>query len=147
MTFVVDTNVAVVANGGDWLDKAPACVSACLRIIQGIMESECVAVDDAWLIIGEYRKNLNDSGEPGFGDKFLKWILTNLRSERCCFVRMRDFPNHPSLVKFDPNDRKFVQVALGHNELPPILQATDSKWRGFETALREHAVTIRFLCA
>ena len=146
MTFVVDTNVAVVANGRDWLDRAPGCVQACIQIVREITADGCIAVDDLWLILREYKNNLNESGEPGVGDQFLKWVLTNTFTPRCCLVTMREFPDHPELSTFDPSDRKFVQVALAHNELPPILQATDTKWRQFEALLRQHRIDVRFLC-
>ena len=146
MTFVVDTNVLVVSNGRDWLDRAPGCVSTCVRILREIQESHSVAVDYGWQILGEYKNNVSESGEPGLGDGFLKWLLTNLAAPSCCFVAMMDFPERPDLSKFDPKDRKFVQVALAHDERPPVLQATDRKWRHFENALRDCGITVRFLC-
>jgi hypothetical protein len=147
MTFIVDTNVAVVANGGDWLDKAPECVIACSRHIMNVKESGRIALDDRWSIVEEYRRNLRVSGEPGLGDAFLKWVLTNIMNpERCDLVTAAPFPDHPHLAAFDPADRKFVSVAMAHNQRPPILQATDSKWRNFAVSLAEMGVDVLFLC-
>ncbi len=36
-----------------------------------------LVLDDMWRIIGEYMQNLRSSGEPGVGDAFLRWVLTN----------------------------------------------------------------------
>jgi hypothetical protein len=147
MTFVVDTNVAVVANGREWLDKAPDCVIACIQQITKIKDSGRIAVDDGWKILKEYGNNLRESGEPGAGDAFFRWVLSNSRNpERCDLVSAAPFPDNDDLRAFDPADRIFVTVALAHSEHPPILQATDSKWKNFEPALAECGVNVRFLC-
>ena len=146
MTFVVDTNVAVVANGKEWIDRAPGCVLACNRKLTEIKESGRVAVDDRWEIVGEYRRKLRESGEPGAGDAFLKWLLTNLwNPERCDQVKPETFPGDASLAAFHSKDRKFVTVAMAHLEHPPILEATDSDWRDFAEALARYVV-VDFLC-
>jgi|SRR5271154_3022939 len=147
MTFVVDTNVAVVANGREWLLTAPECVIACNRQLAEIKDSGRIAVDDGWKILKEYRNNLRESGEPGAGDAFWKWVLSNSRNpERCDFVSAAPFPDNDELKAFDPADRVFVTVALAHSERPPILQATDLKWKNFVGVLSEHGVNVRFVC-
>jgi hypothetical protein len=57
-----------------------------------------------------------------------------------------EFPNHPGLSTFDPSDRKFVAVANAHPGKPPILQATDSKWVGWNEALNACDIKVDFLC-
>jgi hypothetical protein len=56
------------------------------------------------------------------------------------------FPEDESLSKFDLSDRKFVAVALVHPEHPPILNASDSDWSHFKTALAAYGVQVEFLC-
>ncbi len=146
MTFVIDTNVLKVANGGDWLNLDPQCVRTCVKKLGDVKNSGRVALN--WEIIGEYKRNLRESGEPGDGDAFLKWLLSNvMNSLRCDFVEPADFPDDPRLAAFDLADRKFVTVARGHAERPPILQAKDSKWPEFAAPLAEYGVIIDFLCA
>jgi hypothetical protein len=52
----------------------------------------------------------------------------------------------PQGVHYDPSDRKFLAVAAAHKERPPILQALDSKWWGWQAALATIGVKIHFLC-
>lgn len=153
---VVDTNVAVVANGRHPM-ASPECVKQCIKQLEGIRRRERVAIDDGWRILGEYRKNLSESGQPGVGDRFLKWLLQNhANHQRCAKVTLTpideaaqiyvEFPSSPGLAEFDPSDRKFVAVANAHPAKPRILQAVDSKWRGFEGALVAVGIHVDFLC-
>ena len=58
---VVDTNVPLVANG-----KADhvgwECVAACVRELRQVQANRRTLLDDKWLIIEEYRRNLSHSG-------------------------------------------------------------------------------------
>jgi len=148
MTLVVDTNVPKVANGGEWLVKKPECVQNCVARLREIQESGRIALDYGWLIAIEYKNQLRESGEPGVGDAFLRWVLTNIRNpDRCDLVPLAPFPDDPRLAGFDPADRKFVTVAIAHPEHPPILQATDAKWRVYAATFQEFGVNIEFLCS
>jgi len=153
---VVDTNVPIAANGGD--EVAPDCVLACQSaLVEVLGDRRRLAIDDDWRIIGEYRHKLRASGEPGLGDRFLKWVLTNWANpERCDLVpitardeeagEFEEFPKGEGLERFDPSDRKFVAVANAHAERPPILQGLDSKWWGWNAALASAGITVNFLC-
>jgi len=114
-------------------------------------------LDDGWRIINEYRGNLSSKGQPGVGDRFLLWVLRNLRNpDRCVCVpitpirsdacNFEEFPNHPGLAQFDPSDRKFVAVAVSHGGCPPILEGTDAKWWGWREALAECGIKVVFVC-
>ena len=154
---VVDTNVPKTAN----LSKNPAsisddlvfCVAQCVNAIENIIKKGGLVMDEGDDIYNEYRKQLSMSGEPGIGDKFLKWVH-NYRfgpsSDRVSITKMGDsydeFPNHDGLSNFDISDRKFVAVANAHPEKPPILEATDSKWWGWKDALEESGIIVNFLC-
>lgn len=153
--LVVDTNVALVANGK--AEATPGCVSACTAALLELMRAGHLVLDDRFHILSEYRKKLSSTGQPGLGDAFLKWVYTNRTNPDCCTcVRItpkpqdtqdfHEFPVHEGLNAFDPSDRKFVAVACVHPDRPPILQAADSKWWGWQDALRECGVQVRFLC-
>lgn len=111
--------------------------------------------DDIWIILGEYLRNLRSIGEPGAGDRFLLWLLRN-KDTQCDLVSLipvngsenefEEFPNDPVLDGFDPDDRKFIAVAIAKLEKLPILQAVDSKWLDFRDAFRRNGVTITFIC-
>lgn len=150
---VVDTNVPALAN--DLGSPFPACVAACVARLRRITRSGQIVLDDSWLILREYQANLRSSGQPGVGDAFLKWVLLNWASaSRCCLVSVtpcgdkmfEEFPDAPELSGFDPDDRKFVAVALADEDNPPILQALDSEWWGYRKELAENGVTVDFLC-
>lgn len=155
--LVVDTNIAIAANGQAACPQAsPACVRACISAVNEFMaDRKKLVLDERWRIIGEYRHKLSASGQPGIGDRFLKWVLTNHQNtDRCERVPIHEagspeefseIPVELSAI-FDPSDRKFLAVALAHPDRPPILQAVDSKWWGWRQALAKHGVRVEFLC-
>ncbi|MCC9000493.1 MAG: hypothetical protein LM522_13555 [Candidatus Contendobacter sp.] len=149
--WVIDTNVLLVA-GGRHEDISPACVMACVECLEKIMREGRVALDDAYRILEEYQHKTNPNRGKGVGQVFLKWLLRN--RSRCLFVALQEhpergfhsFPEDPELVQFDPADRKFVAVAAACPEPAEILQAADSKWLGWENALKRHGIAVKFLC-
>lgn len=132
MKVIVDTNVAVVANGrGRSPQASPSCVLRCVGRLRDLQLHHTLVLDDGWRILREYLRELSPAGQPGVGDAFLKWVLTNQANPaRCEQVRIipRDaaqpggelceFPDDPALAGFDPSDRKFVAVALAHRPSP-----------------------------
>ncbi|MBW4552647.1 MAG: hypothetical protein KME35_16290 [Aphanocapsa sp. GSE-SYN-MK-11-07L] len=156
MFVVVDTNVLIVANGRATPQANPTCVTNCVRRLQSIRNQEVLVIDDGWHILSEYRRKVSPSGQPGVGDAFLKWVLTNQKNpNRCVDVSITpipgeesfvEFPSDVELANFDRSDRKFVAVALTHPAKPPILNAVDSDWRDFYQPLARNGVQIEFLC-
>ena len=154
--IVVDTNVVVVANG--FSEQASEdCVETCAEKLEEIMRDEVkLVLDDNWKILGEYAQNLHFTGND-VGDRFLRWVLRNWRNpDRCDLVHItpidgsenefEELPNDPALNDFDPDDRKFIAVALAHPERPPILQAVDSQWWDFRDALHRNGIIVEFIC-
>jgi len=153
---VVDTNVPVVANGNS-AQASPKCVQTCAIRLRELTERGRLVIDDRWLILKEYMANLRSSGQPGNGDAFLKWVLTNYRNpERCEMVSITptdaelndftEFPTTPSLSGFHGDDRKFVAVSMAHSDHPPILQAVDAEWWRLRDAFRQAGINVDFLC-
>lgn len=152
---IVDTNVALVSNQAS--TAGPECVMACTKALQDIMGGGQVVIDDGWRIVGEYKRKLNPSGQPGPGNAFLKWLLTNYADpDRCTQIAITPLDNDPEdfeqfpeslrCIGFDRSDRKFVAVAVAHSNSPPILQALDSKWWGWRENLRQAGIAVAFLC-
>jgi len=156
-SFVVDTNVAVVASYRS-PQAGPSCVLACVDALEYITKNGRIVIDGKDRILSEYRRNLNLSGQPGMGDAFLKWVWYNQANpELCEQVEIhprgkgieedyQEFPVDPALCKFDPSDRKFVAVALGSKNNPEVLNAVDPDWWEHKQALQECGVRISFLC-
>jgi hypothetical protein len=150
-SFVIDTNVLYVANAQSHTSRA--CVAECARKLSEIMQSGLVVVDSSRLIRKEYESFGKKTGQPGAGSRFLRWLNQNGPRISTVDITAHDvrgfeeFPEHDCLKSFDPSDRKFVAVAAGHGAFPPILQAADSKWWGWSTALQECGINVEFLCS
>lgn len=155
---LVDTNVPKTANLATQPDPASdvpdCCVLACIEAIEHVISRRTLVMDAGDEIFDEYRQQLSMRGQPGVGDRFMKWVHDNRwsfsNSDRVAITKNGDsydeFPDHDGLKEFDKSDRKFVAVANAHSEKPPILQATDSKWWGWKEALEEVGITVHFLC-
>jgi hypothetical protein len=155
MKAIIDTNVLIAANGRDCPQVTRKCQLRTGQYLRDIQTNGIIVIDNRWLILNEYKNKVNQTGQPGIGDAFLKWVLSNQRnSQRCEQVEIhpsednsfREFPDAPQLEKFDPSDRKFVAVALTAPDRPPIVNAVDSDWAEFYEALTQCGVNLQFLC-
>jgi hypothetical protein len=151
---VIDTNVLMVADGrADQAD--PDCVLACVDALQEAKERGLTLIDADYLILDEYRRGVG-LGSRRAGGVFLKWLWDNQANQkRCLRVSLTprgpdgdfaEFPADPALQTFDPDDRKFVAVAVSSGLAPPILNASDTDWWHHREALARNAVILRFLC-
>ena len=152
--IIVDTNVAIVANGKtEQADQR--CISKCRAKLQHIRDEYRLLLDNRNLILDEYRRNLNPSGQPGLGEGFFIWLWQNQANpEYCRKVAVKphknrefeEFPDDPNLSSFDRDDRKFVAVALASGTTPKVLNASDTDWWHHRQALRQNGVEVVFLC-
>lgn len=155
---LVDSNVPINANKATDPEKVPdemrECVLACIQAVEHVVDNGVLVVDDGGEIFGEYHTSLSFRGQPGVGDRFLKWVHDHQwmvdSVDRIPITPVgnsyKEFPCHSGLSGFDISDRKFVAVANAHPERPPILQATDSKWWGFKSLLNAVGISVTFLC-
>lgn len=148
--FVVDTNVAIVANGcAAQVDQL--CQLTCVRKLKSLVAEGVVAIDDGMLILNEYIRCLNLSGKPGVGDAFFKHVFDNqCQSDRVRRVRVtpsaddrRGFEELPE-NSFDPEDRKFLAVAVAANAV--VLNAADRHWSQHTALMSRLGVDVRQLC-
>ena len=100
---------------------------------------------------------MRSPGEPGIGDKYLKWIFTNYKNpEKCSLVEIKptdkscldfvELADIEALSDFDPSDKKFIAVAIAHPKKPSIVEASDSKWIRLRGELDSFGVSIIFPC-
>jgi hypothetical protein len=162
MSFVIiDTNVLMVANedfppGQVDGDDVKACIER-LEAIQNGRSKERVVLDIEDRLLGEYQETLQSSQQPSTGHAFLYWLFqAGWNPSLCDRVPITcqseseqvfaEFPAHAALSDFDVADRKFVATSNAHASKPPILQAVDAKWMGWEPALNECGIRIEWLC-
>jgi hypothetical protein len=154
--FVVDVNVAIVANGHS-RQADLACVSACVNALDEIVQRGMIVLDDGWQILAEYIRHLSPKGQPGLGDAFMQWVWEHQsiddRCERVTLTPSRnavdefeEFPADSQLRDFDRSDRKYVAVALSSRKNPEVLNAVDPDWWQHKEVLLRNSVRLRFLC-
>lgn len=126
MKHVVDTNVLVVAEGAA-PQASRECLSRCAQRLRRFTRDEDILVlDEAREILREYQRAVPQTGQPGVGRAFLKWVLTNWANPgRCELVAVERhaaqyaaFPSDPGLSGFHDDDHVFVALALSHRERP-----------------------------
>ncbi|MCE2412824.1 hypothetical protein J4G07_02370 [Candidatus Poribacteria bacterium] len=160
---VIDTNVILVAKGRSeqaWSE----CVSSCRERLNQIIEgAEKIIIDDNRAILGEYIDYLEDDNlttDERINGHFLEWFIRNYtNTEQCVQVTItpiqdgrgfEEFPDDPELSDFDPDDRKFIAVAVAyenkHQQKSPILQAVDSQWYGFRELFVQNGLIVEFVC-
>ncbi len=154
MHYLIDTNVAIAANGKS--AASPACVLAAIERLERLIAGEILVLDDAEHILTEYRRHLSPHGQPGTGDQFYRWIWEQAayNPRHCKQIHLEldengafaAFPKTPELANFDLSDRKFVAAALTHAANPPVVNATDSDWHHHLEALTQHGVSVEFIC-
>ena len=153
--FVVDTNVALVANGAAQ-QAGPQCVQNCIDALK-IARSGLIVIDDGMRILREYLGAVGLVGQPGLGHAFVKWVFVNQAVDtRCEQVRLteltpnsddfREFPSDVALNGFDRSDRKSAAIAAASVYGPEILNAVDSDWWIFDVPLARHGLRVDFLC-
>jgi hypothetical protein len=76
MTKVVDTNVAVIANGRD-THASDGCRLLAIDLLSNLVERERVVIDEAGAVLAEYARHLHPRGQPGVGDWFYRHVLDN----------------------------------------------------------------------
>ena len=157
--LVVDTNVPKTANLAvnpeEISEELIPCVLSCIEAVENVVQKGGLVMDSKNEIFDEYRRQLSLSGQPGVGDRFLKWVHDNrwsLPAEDLVEITPKngsyeEFPDHEGLEAFDKSDRKFIAVANAHPKKPTVFQATDSKWWGWKEALAEVGIIVRFLCS
>ena len=149
--FVVDTNVAIVANGGSNTSADQLCQLACVEKLEHIVTQGTVAVDDNQQILLEYAKHLSWSGAPGVGDMYFRHVFDNQykndRVRRIAVTPTNDerkgFEELPENA-FDPSDQKFLAVAVVSGAV--IVNATDSDWDEHSALMVELGVEVDQLC-
>ncbi|WP_449117047.1 hypothetical protein [Pseudomonas viridiflava] len=130
---VIETNVAISANGKN-THASLECQLACVIFLSSVVaQRKLIAIDDLGLILEEYAKYLNYSGQPEVGDEFFKYLNDHQYYPRRV-LRTNITPNNAlergfdelPVNSMDPSDRKFLAVALVSGAI--VVNALDSDW-------------------
>ena len=148
--FVVDTNVAIAANGRE-THADERCQLACIEELERVVGEGVVAVDETGSILSEYRGYLDHSGQPGTGDAFYKHVFDHqYQDRRVRRVRVTPSDNDRKGFEelpensFDRSDRVFLAVAVVGNAV--VLNAMDSDWDEHAGLMDELGVRVNQLC-
>lgn len=152
---VVDTNVAIVANGRpDPEDPRPPsipCRKAAVTFLSELVKNGAVLLDQEGAIQAEYRNHLKPSGAPGVGDRFYQEVLRSAPKlvERVVLLKRHDgeyedLPQALIDVGFDPSDRKFAALACKAGV--SVYNAIDSDWIEHSITLATAGVHVENLC-
>jgi hypothetical protein len=153
MSFVIDTNVLIVAS-----NPMRDCSEKCFEFLEEIFCNKSVIFIDEFFdkkrqsfcseIEDEYKKNISSQD-------YAYWLLRKIfdRDPRSMICRIditkdedenySDFPS--DLKNFDRNDKKFVAVAITSKQNPEIVNAVDADWKQHEAVLKKY-VKLKFLC-
>lgn len=146
---VIDSNVAIVANGCS-PQASINCELACVEMLE-CCENFSICLDQTGLIMTEYAKHLSYSGSPGVGDMFFKYLHDNQYAQRNIDIvpineindENRGFEELPE-NNFDPSDRKFLATAISGEA--QVVNATDSDWAEQDELMNQLNITVQQLC-
>lgn len=152
---VVDTNVVAIAGGMNSV-AGDECRLASAVALQAVMApGGHLFLDASGLILDEYLGAVGTT-QPEAGGAFVKWVLQNLWvasavthvpiTPRAGGTGFQELNPPAGGTAYDPSDEKFLAVSAAHPEHPPVLQAFDSKWWGWQASLEASGVRVHFLC-
>ncbi len=151
--IVVDTNVWVMANRVTSIDKetpkeVAECIKACYSWLLKFFEGDDrLVVDLKHQVLTEYRNNIEDGG---IADNLLNQ-LESQPLKRLAYKQIEfdedGYAILPVPITFDdPDDRKFVALAMTFNPYATIYNATDTDWAKEVDRLTQQGFTIYELC-
>ena len=149
--IVVDTNVWVMVDkliGEVDTEQEKDCIGACADWLRQFIQGEDrLVVDSTYKVLSEYRRNVK---KGGIAENLLNQ-LTNRLFHRLVQKPIKfDVNGHailPADIAFaDPEDRKFIALAIQFHPYAPIYNATDTDWSEAVNRLAERGLTIYELC-
>lgn len=153
MNVVVDTNVAVAANGRD-THASLVCQYECIEFLAGLVspaKRTRIILDMQGLIFDEYTGHLSYKGVPGVGDMFFKYLHDHMYlGKKIRLVPItpiadedRGFNELPS-NSVDKDDQKFLATAVSAGA--KIVNAVDTDWHEQIAFIAGLGVNVLQLC-
>jgi len=162
--YIMDTNVAKVADFDDSPQASLECQKRCYQFVEDIVINKKIRLilDTRWAVMGEYHDVIKKKG--GIGEQLIRLLASTIGSEEYSLLLpitpqnghdegYAEFPNHDErLADFDRRDRKWIALARVYIQKypdqpsPPIKQATDDKWHAFEAFFKDYGILIDWVC-
>ena len=153
MIVVVDTNVAIAANGWD-THASLACQYECTVFLEELISAgkrTHIVLDEQGLIFTEYSGYLSYKGQPGVGDMFFKYLHDHMYLDKKIMrvsitpitVENRSFNELPT-NSVDKSDRKFLAAAIVAGAR--IVNALDTDWHEQIVFVTGLGVNVQQLC-
>jgi hypothetical protein len=152
--YIIDTNVPIIAQGDS--DYTEDCQERCAHFMESIKyETHIVVIDSDYDLLVEYEKNATRYKQDSYLREFVKWLHRHKdNSSKVKKVNISqdsekgyiEVPQNLHALNFDWSDRKFIAVAIANDKIAPIIEAGDSKWIGWESALNNEGISVDFLC-
>ena len=123
-SFVVDTNVAVVANGRG-THAGAKCQLRCVRRLRELVQHGVVVLDQLGLILEEYGRHLRPAGQPGVGDAFLRHLFDHsYDATKCELVALTFIPDENRSFEEFPNDEALEGLIATTESSSPAARAS-----------------------
>ena len=127
---------------------------ACMEYIGELVKSKekKLVLDLDHEIWKEYHNNVCNSSN--IGKIFFRWLYEyyatispedHIKLNKGSDGKYVDYPYDVETQGFDESDKKFVALANAHQEKPPIIEAADGKWLGYEQSFAKYGIHIEFL--
>lgn len=153
MRVVIDTNVAIAANGRS-THASLACQIKCIEFVEVLTSPKTkkrIVLDSLDLLLDEYKKHLNFRGQPGIGDAFYKYLHDHMYTGTMLEI-VEITPNHDVKTGFnelpansiDKSDRKILATALVAGA--SIVNAMDNDWHEQREFLKQLGVNVIQIC-
>lgn len=154
--IILDTNVPAKASippnscPEEELEMQRACMEYIRTLTTG--RDKKLVLDLGHEIWKEYQNNV--CKDSGMGKQFFKWLYSyyatilpqdHIKLDKDENGQYIDYPYDDDTKEFDESDKKFVAISNAHNEKPPIIEAADGKWLGYEKAFAKYGIHIEFL--
>lgn len=154
--IILDTNVPAKASVSpnscpvEELEMQKACMEY-IRALTMDKEKKLV-LDLGYEIWKEYNNNV--CRNSNMGKLFFRWFYDycktilpqdHIKLDKDENGQYVDYPYDEATKEFDESDKKFVALANAHSEKPPIIEAADGKWLGYEEAFAKYGIHIEFL--
>lgn len=153
---ILDTNVPAKASIApqscpiEELDMQEKCMEYIGELIR--KNDKKLVLDLGYEIWKEYHNHV--CKDTSMGRLFFKWFYEycstilpqdHIKLEKDQEGLYVDFPYDDETKNFDEADKKFVALSNAHSDKPPIIEASDGKWLGYEAAFAKYGIHIEFL--